>query len=357
MSKRKKKQQNVGEEVTQLQPGEKLRLAREARELSIADVAVRLKLNVKKINALEQGDIEGLAAPVFVAGYLRTYARLLELSEVEVLADFDELLPAQESLVDPAIKANDENYGKVASEMPRQFSLHSKSSGNRLGMVGFAGSMVLILVYFLWPSNGTVRTNIANAESTDIESAAPAPEIVITTTANEMAEADVQAEPVEERQNPMAELSAEAEQSETMPGEIVPSETVTTEVVAVPEITLEPVAAGMTSELVLSFNSDSWAEVKDARGQRLVYRLGKSGSKRTVTGLAPFMVQLGYVQGVDILYNGAVYDLSKYVNRRSVRLYIGKAGDRIGGEDVLKKTPLATRTETQINATTENTND
>jgi len=67
--------------------------------------------------------------------------------------------------------------------------------------------------------------------------------------------------------------------------------------------------------------------VQDARGQRLVYRLGKSGTRRAVTGVAPFVVQLGYVQGVDILYNGAPYDLSKYATRRSVRLRIGVATD------------------------------
>lgn len=334
MSKRKKKQQQgVAEEIAQLQPGEKLRRAREARELSTADVAVRLKLNVRKINALERGDIEGLAAPVFVAGYLRTYARLLGLSETEVLADFDELLPAQESLVEPAITTNDETYGKVASEISSQFSLREKSSENRLGMLGFTGALVFVLTYFLWPSGETVRKGVTNTiknqkntENAKIKSTTPAPELIVSNVADEIekveVEVDVSAGQVEEINNPVAKLSAEVEANDI----------VETEPVNVPESTLEPVATGMKSELMLSFNSDSWAEVKDARGQRLVYRLGKSGTQRVVTGLAPFMVQLGYVQGVDISYNGETYDLSKYVNRRSVRLYIGKAGDRMSGE-------------------------
>jgi hypothetical protein len=51
-----------------------------------------------------------------------------------------------------------------------------------------------------------------------------------------------------------------------------------------------------------------------------------------VTGVAPFVVQLGFVQGVDIFYNGAPYDLSRYANRRSVRLRIGEAGDHMGSD-------------------------
>ena len=66
--------------------------------------------------------------------------------------------------------------------------------------------------------------------------------------------------------------------------------------------------------------------------ERLVYRLGKAGTTRTVKGVAPFDVQLGYVQGVNILYNGAPYDLSRFVGRRSIRLRIGAAGDHLGNE-------------------------
>lgn len=325
MSKRKKKQQELEEGIAQLQPGEKLRLAREAHELSVSDVSVRLKLGIEKINALERGDIEGLAAPVFVAGYLRTYARLLDLSETEVLADFDELLPTPEAIADPALMVNDETYGKVANDISNQFSLRDKSSGSQLGMTGVAGVVVLALVYFLWPSAEVIRTNVVNVKTENIAPVVSVATDVAVATDEAMGE---NVEQAEDRQNPVAELSTEVGANKIVVAEV----TEVTEVTNVTEVTLEPVATGMKSELTLSFNGDSWAEVKDARGQRLVYRLGKSGSMRVVTGFAPFMVQLGYVQGVDILYNGAVYDLSKYENRRSVRLYIGKAGDRMGDE-------------------------
>jgi cytoskeleton protein RodZ len=80
------------------------------------------------------------------------------------------------------------------------------------------------------------------------------------------------------------------------------------------------------SELVLVFNDDSWVEVTDARGERLIYRLAKAGMSHAVTGVAPFDVQLGYVPGVEVFYDGAPYDLSRYAGRRSARFRVGTAG-------------------------------
>ena len=85
------------------------------------------------------------------------------------------------------------------------------------------------------------------------------------------------------------------------------------------------------SELALVFNGDSWVEVMDSRGERLVYRLAKAGMSRTVTGVAPFTVQLGYVPGVEIFYNGEPYDLSRFAGRRSAHFNIGNADDSMAG--------------------------
>jgi len=308
VSKRNKKQRNPEQDAPSLQPGDRLRIARESRDLSIEDVAVRLKLDVRKIRALEQGDIADFAAPVFAAGYLRTYARLMELSEEAVLADFTELVSVHEQVIDPASTVNNETYGKIADGISRQFSLRDKSSGHHLGKIGLVSVFIVGLVYFLWPISEGEQTDTVSSHTSfpltekTVEIAVPSLEVVIE------------------------EKIVETEQSELALPEI-PAEPV-----VVPEIEPKTLVVGQSSELILIFNNDSWAEVQDARGQRLVYRLGKSGTRSVVKGVAPFMVQLGYVQGVDILYNGAPYDLSKYANRRSVSLRIGAADEHMGGE-------------------------
>lgn len=325
MSKRNKKQRNPEQDAPSLQAGDRLRIARESRDLSIEDVAARLKLDVRKIRALEQGDIAGFAAPVFAAGYLRAYARLLELSEEEVLADFTELVPVHEQVIDPASAVSNETYSKMSNEVSSQFSLRDKSSGNYLGKAGLASVFIVGLVYFLWPVTDGEQTDVVSSHTgfplteQTAEIAVPSLEVVAEEKMDDAQATETQ-RPVEK---PVVEKQiVETEQS----GLVSP------EIPAEPVVEPETLVAGQSAELILIFNSDSWAEVQDARGQRLVYRLGKSGTRSVVKGVAPFRVQLGYVQGVDILYNGAAYDLSQYANRRSVRLRIGAADDRTDGE-------------------------
>ena len=60
-------------------PGARLRAKREGMGLSVEQVADQLRLDVKYIQALEQDNHADIAAPVFVRGYLRSYAALLQL--------------------------------------------------------------------------------------------------------------------------------------------------------------------------------------------------------------------------------------------------------------------------------------
>ncbi len=60
--------------------GRRLREAREAAGLSIAEVGARLKMPVRVVESLEREDWSRLGAPVFVRGQLRSYSRLLGLT-------------------------------------------------------------------------------------------------------------------------------------------------------------------------------------------------------------------------------------------------------------------------------------
>jgi cytoskeleton protein RodZ len=59
--------------------GEQLRAARKARLLEVADVAQALKLGPRQVEALENGDWEGLPGATFVRGFVRNYARLVQI--------------------------------------------------------------------------------------------------------------------------------------------------------------------------------------------------------------------------------------------------------------------------------------
>ena len=78
-------------EATQNGPGAELKAAREGMDVSTREVADALNLPVNVIEALEADDFERLPPTVFTRGYLRSYARLLELSPESLLARYPEV--------------------------------------------------------------------------------------------------------------------------------------------------------------------------------------------------------------------------------------------------------------------------
>jgi cytoskeleton protein RodZ len=74
---------------TDLGPGERLREAREAAQLSVAEVASRLRLEARAVHQLEEDNYDGLHGPTFVRGYLGGYARLLNLPERPIMEAYE----------------------------------------------------------------------------------------------------------------------------------------------------------------------------------------------------------------------------------------------------------------------------
>lgn len=80
-----------GAEPTEVHFGTLLRRARERHGLTLNDVADRTRISPRWIRALEDAQLDILPAPVFVSGYLRTYARLVGLDGQDLLARYQTL--------------------------------------------------------------------------------------------------------------------------------------------------------------------------------------------------------------------------------------------------------------------------
>jgi cytoskeleton protein RodZ len=73
--------------------GERLREAREARGLSPSEVSEKIRIRTVYLIAIEEENWRAVGAPVYIRGFLRTYARFLGLDPEEVVAQFGELEP------------------------------------------------------------------------------------------------------------------------------------------------------------------------------------------------------------------------------------------------------------------------
>ena len=80
---------------------EQLRRAREAQQLDIYQVAEITKIKTDHIRALESGNFDIFSAPVYIRGFIRTYASMLKLDVPQLLADLEAELGQSEKFREP----------------------------------------------------------------------------------------------------------------------------------------------------------------------------------------------------------------------------------------------------------------
>ena len=78
-------------DFTQVKPGAQLALVRAQKGYSLEYVAGKLHLRVRIIELLETDDYQNMPEPVFVKGYLRAYAKLLDVPYQPLLDNFNQL--------------------------------------------------------------------------------------------------------------------------------------------------------------------------------------------------------------------------------------------------------------------------
>ncbi len=88
--------------------GDEFRAAREARGLSLSDVAEQIHIRSVYLAQIERENWSAIGAPVYVRGFLRTYARFLGLDPERAVGQFNEssLAPsASQSASAPVVEA------------------------------------------------------------------------------------------------------------------------------------------------------------------------------------------------------------------------------------------------------------
>jgi len=71
---------------------QQLREAREGKNLTVYQVAEFTKVRTDHIRALEEGNFEVFSAPVYIKGFVRTYAALLKMDVPAIMKQLDDEL-------------------------------------------------------------------------------------------------------------------------------------------------------------------------------------------------------------------------------------------------------------------------
>jgi cytoskeleton protein RodZ len=252
--------------------GPRLKAERERRGLSSQKAADELHLDGWVIVALEAEDYERIGPSVYAKGHLKRYAALLGLPSAEILAGYESRVQA------PKTPASQPSNVRLRTDAPA-------ASGLPWPQIAMSVAAILLAVGVLWwrpwhqrgagPAPGAPLSANPPAVSSD----APGDSAAVAAAA--------------------ASPSLALASSQSAP----PSAAAANPTIQPPAAEADATAGTGRAHLRLSFSADSWVDVHDAAGRRAFAGNGRANSVRTIDGIAPMRVYLGFASGVQLEIN------------------------------------------------------
>jgi len=130
---------------------EQLRAAREAKKLTVQQVADATKIRTDHIRALEEGNFNLFSAPVYIRGSVKNYATMLKLNVPQLMLVLDDELKGTKKFSEPPPLTEE-----TKSPMDHALFLLSKVNAKAVLAVGGILGIVLIiaLVHFAVKNQG-----------------------------------------------------------------------------------------------------------------------------------------------------------------------------------------------------------
>ncbi|MEZ8294264.1 cytoskeleton protein RodZ [Vibrio splendidus] len=289
-----------------IEAGTLLKNKRESLGLTQKQISDRLKLRVTLIQQIEENQFESDQVATFMRGYIRSYAKYVNLDEKVVLNALHHSGDAQHQ----------------EQEM-LSFSRKTKTEkhNSRIMLLTWSIFAVIVGISSLWwwqnQQQDTLSQSLANTESSEELVVEESLDPELTSLEVIEAEQNTETSPVTENSDELTEVSS-AEDSVTFdPVEVIEEAADVASVTAEPE-TVAPEA--VVNELVMQFSADCWIQVKDASGKTLSTGIKKAGQTLNLSGTAPYKVILGAPEGVSMTFASEPVDLSGYTSGKVARI-------------------------------------
>ncbi|MEO8740517.1 MAG: RodZ domain-containing protein [Casimicrobiaceae bacterium] len=301
-------------------PGAQLRAAREAAGLSLDQVAQQLKLAPRQVKALEDENFGELPGRTFSRGFVRNYARLLNLDPQVLISQLPDAAHAP-SLVSPALHST----GSMMAELPN--SAAAKPNLARwLIPLALIGCIVAAAAYE-WYRGGLSALNEPSRPvslASDSRSIAPPAVTLPNPLAGEGRPAGADKAAVNASASmgvPAASALAPATSAATTSTTArAPLMAAPSTAVAATAPAVEPEPAAADAPLLIAYNGPSWTEIRDRTGTLLISRLVAADAVEGVRGTPPYEVVLGNARAVTLTYRGQTVDLTSFTRQNVARL-------------------------------------
>lgn len=269
--------------MAQESAGTKLARAREAQDMSVADVARALRLGVKQVEALEANDYYKLPGRTFVRGFVRNYARLVNLDPDRLVAEY---FPVQQEA--------ETQYIQVPSQQI-SFSEHHRRPWLKWLATSFVVVALISWGVLVWLGPESVKPVVTSKPA--------APTVPALSASTEMSV-------------PAAAMTPEVA---APPEKIAQPAPAPVENIAPPPAAA-PVASVAQVRALLSFSGPAWVEVRDKNGKKIHSQNNLAGTQQTVEGEPPLSLVIGSAPNVKLTYKGQPVDLTAYTRADVARL-------------------------------------
>jgi cytoskeleton protein RodZ len=270
-------------------PGARLASARAAAGLTAEDVAAQMRISLRQVQAIEADRYDELPGAVFVRGFVKNYARLLQL-------DPTPLLHALEPALGGDVPLRAQEYAGALPESARRGHM-------RLWLILFVVAVVVVLGaagYEFWRSR-SIAMSPAELTPPQADKSVESPQAPHTAT-----------EPIP--------LTPERIVDAPASGAAADAVSAAGGVGSVASTPSPPVVPSGPASVEVTFVQDSWLEVRDGSGKLLFSGTGRANTSQAVTGEPPLDLLVGNAIGVRIAYNQRPVDVMAHASRNIARL-------------------------------------
>lgn len=299
-------------------PGNLLTEARLKLGLDPKNVAEMLHLREHQIRSLEADDYENLPEPTYVKGYLRAYCQMLSLEPEKIIKMYTDFIT-------PPVK---ESFEGIAPDK------QAASNDDLVKMVTIGMVIVVVgLAIAFWMGENDSEpvpepAPVAVTPTPTIEQETDTAPANTTPVTNEVANTQPAAE------QPAAEQPVPIKVEDAQPQETKPQSSPVTKPEPAPEpaasVSSDPQAVSLVpvidetnrTRLLIKVAESSWVDVRDARGNKLIYETVPAGREIPLEGLAPFSVFLGNADQVQVQVEGKEFDFSEFKRGLTARFKV-----------------------------------
>jgi cytoskeleton protein RodZ len=268
----------LDEDMEVVGPGQMLSQARLALWLTPENIAEQLKLRLCLIANIENDIFEANISETYIRGYLRSYAKIVRVSEEDIIASYKMLSVAK----------------KQCAEMKSFSKITKKQAANSLLM------WVTYLIIFILIGS-TVMWWLQNIE----EKSMPISEKIGTQIENLESHDAVEVTAVVDGKNDIIKGNHQ------IASEVTEDLTVTNGTDESVNSNL-PTVQPFLSNAVFTFSGDSWVKVFDATGARKAIGIKKAGYVMSISGVAPLKVTVGKPERVQIIFNDQTIKMEQF---------------------------------------------